>query len=268
MSHRRQQKKELIAIRKEAERKAASRRELYRRIGFGLGLGLLLVVVLVLFQVVGGEDDPLLVGLSDTYREYYEDRSTACDAEGPPAPWKPQVFSAPEPAQVPPGAQVTAIFQTSCGDITAELNSEDYPETVNSFVFLARQGFYDWTVFHRVAEDFLIAGGDPEADGKGGPGYTIDNEFPPEDFVFRPGTLAMFNSGSGSTGSQFFFAIGKDAEVLSRYNLLGRVTSGQEVWDLMVEVPRARRSSTNEHSFPLESIYLEKLTISVEEPSS
>ena len=255
---RRRQKKEQRAKRLETERKKAARRELARRLVNGLGFGLIVALALIFLSSRGSKQPEL----PEAYLQFRE-RPTACGAEAP-SPEQLMSFEAPEPNQVPPGTTATATIHTSCGPIVIELEPDTYPQTVNSFVFLSRQGFYDGTVFHRVVKDFLIQGGDPKADGTGGPGYTIADEWPPEGFTYERGVVAMANSGRNTTGSQFFIVIGPDAEVLPpRFNVLGRVVDGFDVLDRIAEVPTARQAATVEESLPLEAIYIESITVDV-----
>ena len=174
-------------------------------------------------------------------------------------------FSNFEPqADVTADATVTATVATSCGEFVIELDPGSSPNTVQSFVFLARQGFYDGTVFHRIVADFVVQGGDPEAVGTGGPGYSIPDEFPADGFVYEPGVVAMANAGRGTTGSQFFVVVGGDASVLlPQYNVLGRVIEGDETLDAIAAVPTATRPGSREKSLPRESVYIEGIEITV-----
>jgi len=162
-------------------------------------------------------------------------------------------------------SHVTATMATSCGDIVMELDPASSPETVNSFVFLAREGFFDGQVFHRIAEGFVIQGGDPEANGTGGPGYVIADEFPTApDFIYEVGAVAMANRGARSTGSQFFFVIGENARHLTpSFNILGKVLSGQDALERMEQVPKGVLPGSVEESLPLETVYIESVTIDV-----
>lgn len=257
MSDRRRQKKEQRARRLEAERKKAARRELARRLLNGLGFGLVVALVLIFFSS-RGSDQPQL---PESYLQFRE-RPTACGAEAPP-PEKVLTFEASEPNQLPPDANASATIDTSCGSIVIELDAAEYPLTVNNFVFLSRQGFYDGTVFHRVVKGFVVQGGDPNADGTGGPGYTIPDEWPPAGFTYEKGVVAMANSGRNTTGSQFFIVVGPDAEVLPpRFNVVGRVTAGFDTLEAIAAVPTARQAATVEESLPLEAIYIEHVEIS------
>jgi cyclophilin family peptidyl-prolyl cis-trans isomerase len=144
-----------------------------------------------------------------------------------------------------------------------ELDPATYPATVNSFAFLARQGFYDGSVFHRIASNFVIQGGDPEATGTGGPAYLVPDEFPPDDFVYEEGVVAMANAGGGTTGSQFFVVVGDNARVLNNtFNVLGRVVSSQETLDAIEAVPTSVAPGTSERSRPVETVYIESIEIS------
>jgi peptidylprolyl isomerase/peptidyl-prolyl cis-trans isomerase B (cyclophilin B) len=125
-----------------------------------------------------------------------------------------------------------AIFDTSLGSFKIELFTAEAPQTVNNFVFLARQKFYDDTIFHRIIKVFMIQGGDPEGTGKGDPGYTIPDELPVK-YPYEPGIVAMANSGSANTGgSQFFICTGTQAAGLNTnpiYTQFGRVIEGMDV---------------------------------------
>ena len=109
---------------------------------------------------------------------------------------------------IDPSKVYIATFKTEKGDIVTELYADRAPVTVNNLVFLANEGFYDNTTFHRVLEDFMAQGGDPTGTGAGGPGYQFEDEIDFELSFDRPGLLAMANSGPGTNGSQFFFTFG------------------------------------------------------------
>src|SRR5438105_7028436 len=112
-------------------------------------------------------------------------------------------YSAPPPMTIDPKRKYTATFNTSRGEIVCDLFSEA-PKTVNNFVFLARERFYDGTVFHRVIPNFMIQGGDPTGSGRGGPGYRFEDEFKGSPHKHRVGSLSMANAGPNTNGSQFF----------------------------------------------------------------
>ena len=260
MSDRRQRQKEQRAAKREAERKQEARSELVRRLGTALVFGLVVVGVFALSGVFSGESEQLPSGY-----EGFRAQETACGADQPP-PEEVMTFPGPETQEdITPTSTVTATMVTSCGEIVMELFPADYPETVNSFVFLSRQGFYDGQAFHRVAEDFVIQGGDPEANGTGGPGYVIADEFPEdEDWEYSEGIVAMANRGSRSTGSQFFIVIGESGQFLTPlFNVLGQVVSGQDTLDRIAAVDKGIPPGSVERSLPLQSIYIESITIDV-----
>jgi cyclophilin family peptidyl-prolyl cis-trans isomerase len=174
-------------------------------------------------------------------------------------------FTAPEPQEdVTETANVTATVATSCGEFTLELNTSSAPETANSFVFLSREGFYDGQVIHRIAQNFVFQTGDPQANGTGGPGYIIADEFPEDGFVYEEGVVAMASRGARSTGSQFFVVTGSDGSFLTnQFNVLGSVVSGQDAIDRIMAIPTATAPGTVEQSRPLETVYIESITIDV-----
>jgi cyclophilin family peptidyl-prolyl cis-trans isomerase len=130
-----------------------------------------------------------------------------------------------------------AIIRTNHGPIHLELYVDDAPKTVNNFVKLAGDGFYDRVIFHRVIPDFMIQGGDPTGTGSGGPGYTFEDEF--NDHKVERGALAMANAGPNTNGSQFFIVTTESAPWLDgKHTVFGKVTDGMEVVDEISEVPR------------------------------
>ncbi len=131
----------------------------------------------------------------------------------------------------------TATLHTTHGAIRLELFPEDAPKTVANFEKLAGDGFYDGVVFHRVIPDFMIQGGDPTGTGRGGPGYTFEDE-PNEHRVVR-GALAMANAGPNTNGSQFFIVTADEASWLDgKHTVFGRVVEGIDVVDAISQVPR------------------------------
>src|SRR2546421_4234071 len=138
-----------------------------------------------------------------------------------------------------------AIIQTNHGPIHLELYADDAPKTVENFVKLARDGFYDRVIFHRVIPDFMIQGGDPTGTGSGGPGYTFEDEFN-QHKVIR-GALAMANSGPNTNGSQFFIVTADATPWLDgKHTVFGRVTDGMDVVDGISAVDRDARDKPNE----------------------
>jgi cyclophilin family peptidyl-prolyl cis-trans isomerase len=138
-----------------------------------------------------------------------------------------------------------ATLQTNHGPIEVELFDDEAPRTVENFVNLSRDGFYDGLTFHRVIPDFMIQGGDPRGDGTGGPGYQFEDE-PNEHRVVR-GALAMANAGPNTNGSQFFIVTTEEAPWLDgKHTVFGRVSEGMEVVDRISELPRDSRDRPTE----------------------
>ena len=138
--------------------------------------------------------------------------------------------SAPTMA-IDPKSTYTAVLRTSEGNITIALDPKTAPKTVNNFVFLSKEGFYDGLTFHRVIPDFVIQGGDPDGNGTGGPGYAFEDELP-KTGDYKLGSVAMANSGPNTNGSQFFIITGQQGVQLPpNYSLFGQVTKGQDVAD-------------------------------------
>ena len=146
----------------------------------------------------------------------------------------------------------TATLHTNHGDITLELDAAKAPLAVNNFVFLARDGFYDGVIFHRVVPGFVIQGGDPTGSGRGGPGYRFRDEL--EGFgSYDRGTLAMANAGPNTNGSQFFICL-KKVNLPHAYTIFGQVTSGMEAVDAIADVPRVGEK-------PTEDCVIERVTV-------
>ncbi|MBN2587018.1 MAG: peptidylprolyl isomerase [Candidatus Fermentibacteraceae bacterium] len=122
-------------------------------------------------------------------------------------------------------------IETEIGDIELELYPEYAPKTVNNFVFLAKEGFYDGIVFHRVISDFMIQGGDPTGTGRGGPGYRFEDEFQGNPLKHDTGVISMANAGPDTNGSQFFITHSPQPHLNGRHTVFGKVISGQEIVD-------------------------------------
>jgi cyclophilin family peptidyl-prolyl cis-trans isomerase len=148
-----------------------------------------------------------------------------------------------------------AILHTNHGAIELELHDEDAPKTVENFKKLARDGFYDGVIFHRVIPDFMIQGGDPTGTGSGGPGYQFEDEFNQHEVV--RGALAMANAGPNTNGSQFFIVTTESASWLNgKHTVFGRVTSGLDVADKISELPR------DAHDRPHDDVVIEHVDFS------
>ena len=138
-------------------------------------------------------------------------------------------YGAPPQMTIDTTKSYTATFKTAKGDIVVDLFADKAPVTVNNFVFLARDGYYDDTTFHRVLDNFMAQGGDPTGTGSGGPGYRFQDEFDPTLKHDKPGTLSMANAGPGTNGSQFFLTFVPTPHLDNRHSVFGRVVEGMDV---------------------------------------
>ena len=140
-------------------------------------------------------------------------------------------YSSPPAMQLDEKKSYTATIKTNRGDIVIDLHADKVPNTVNNFVALARDGFYDGVSFHRVIADFMVQGGDPTGSGRGGPGYRFNDEFHPELVHDGPGVLSMANAGPNTNGSQFFITHVATNWLDNKHAVFGKVRSGQDVVD-------------------------------------
>lgn len=142
-------------------------------------------------------------------------------------------YSAPPPMTIDVNKSYTATITTPRGDIEIKLRPDLAPETVNSFVFLAKEGYYDGTTWHRVLPNFMAQGGDPTGSGMGGPGYTVKGEFSDTVLFDKPGIVAMARPGNdvNGNGSQFFITTAATTSLNSQYTIFGEVTKGQDIVD-------------------------------------
>lgn len=141
----------------------------------------------------------------------------------------PNRYSKPFDMQIDPTKKYTATIETNRGIIVADLYASQTPRTVNNFVSLARDGYYDGVTFHRVIKDFMIQGGDPTGTGRGGPGYTFKDEFDPKLKHDKPGVLSMANAGANTNGSQFFITHVPTPWLDGKHSVFGQVVKGQDV---------------------------------------
>ncbi len=149
-----------------------------------------------------------------------------------PAPTlKPMSYSVPPPMTINTSKQYTATIETGKGNIVLELFASDVPVTVNNFVFLAREGFYDGTTFHRVISSFMVQGGDPTGTGTGGPGYTFADEFTKHTHV--TGALSMANAGPNTNGSQFFITYSPQNHLDGKHSVFGQLIDGMDVLEVI-----------------------------------
>jgi cyclophilin family peptidyl-prolyl cis-trans isomerase len=150
----------------------------------------------------------------------------------------------------------SAILDTNHGEMVIQFDPGRSPLSVNNFVFLANEGFYDGVIFHRVIENFMIQGGDPTGTGTGGPGYRFRDELEGSGDYSR-GTVAMANAGPNTNGSQFFI-VHKDSRLPHSYSIFGKVTSGMEAVDSIAS------SDTDSSDRPREDVVINKVTIAEE----
>ncbi len=151
--------------------------------------------------------------------------SISCTGPAPAA--KPKTYSAPPPMVIDTSKEYIATIETEKGDLVLELFASDVPITVNNFVFLAREGFYDGTTFHRVIPGFMAQGGDPTGTGMGGPGYIFDNEITEHTHI--TGTLSMANAGADTNGCQFFITYEPQPRLDGDYSVFGQLIEGMDV---------------------------------------
>jgi peptidyl-prolyl cis-trans isomerase B (cyclophilin B) len=164
----------------------------------------------------------------------------ACAGEAP----KSKTYSSPPEMQIDPSKQYTAIIETEKGNLVLELFASDVPVTVNNFVFLAREGFYDNTTFHRVIADFMAQGGDPTGTGSGGPGYTFEDEFTSHTHV--TGALSMANAGANTNGSQFFICYAPQPHLDGHHSVFGQLIEGMDVLEQMQNGSEIKRITIEE----------------------
>ena len=140
---------------------------------------------------------------------------------------EPKTYSAPPPMTIDTSKQYTATIETEKGNLVLELFASDVPRTVNNFVFLASEKFYDGTTFHRVIPDFMAQGGDPTGTGTGTPGYSFADEF--TEYTHVTGALSMANSGSNTNGCQFFITYAPQPHLDGKHSVFGQLIEGMDV---------------------------------------
>ena len=216
-----------------------------------------LVALVVLLVVLGGAVAAILLARGGDG----EDKAggvevPGCEQVAEPKPRQEQREAPPQ--TVRRGEKLTAVVDTSCGTFEIALDSRHSPKSVNSFVSLARDGFYDGLAFHRIVTDFVIQGGDPLGNGEGGPGYTVD-EPPPPNLAYTRGVVAMAKSPAeppGRSGSQFFVVIPPDAGLSPDYALLGRVSKGFAVVERI-----GQAGSRSERGHPRQTVIIDSIEI-------
>jgi cyclophilin family peptidyl-prolyl cis-trans isomerase len=250
-------------------RKEEQRRRRNGRIASGIAV--LVVLALIAAFVIMNQDDD---GDTDPARDRQEAQSNpGCDAGDPPENNAQQYDEPAGQEQIlGVGVDYWATIETSCGTIEVDLLEEQAPATVANFIFLAGEGFYDGLTWHRVANEFVIQGGDPEGDGSGGPGYEFADELPEKSNVYTFGAMAMANSGPDTQGSQFFFVThdAKDAlagekklepaGLQSLYSYFGQAT--EESYETLDKIQKVEtRPEPDSQEQPQIPVYILSVTI-------
>lgn len=256
------------------QRMVAYRAQLRRRRAVRLTAVLVVIVVLVVAAIVAGNSSTKSnkkPAAAASPSGSPSATGVACGAQAPP-PAHPKQYKAPKQV-TKPGVAYTAVIKTSCGEIDATLDSKLAPKTVNNFVFLAQQGFYNGLTFHRIVRNFVIQAGDPDGINghpPDGPGYTIPDEvsqIQPQDYVY--GVLAMANAGPNTGGSQFFIITHKGpkgqtdqpAGLQPNYSIFGTVSkSSYPVLDKIAAIPTFGGTGSNQDS-PTTNVYIDSITI-------
>lgn len=172
-------------------------------------------------------------------------------------------WSSPPPMTIKADKKYEAVIDTSEGKITVGLFNDTAPKTVNSFIFLTKEKFYDNVIFHRVIKDFMIQTGDPTGTGRGGPGYKLEDELKTTR-KYEPGIVAMANAGPNTVGSQFFICSGPACANLNQkpdYTIIGQVTSGMDVVQKIASVP-VQLGAGGETSSPTKEVKINTIEIS------
>jgi cyclophilin family peptidyl-prolyl cis-trans isomerase len=160
-------------------------------------------------------------------------------------------YPAPPEMSIDPSSKYQARIKTDKGDMLAELFAEKAPTTVNNFVFLAREGFYDGVIFHRVIDDFMAQTGDPTGTGRGGPGYQFNDEFHPKLRHDGPGVLSMANAGPNTNGSQFFVTHTATPWLDNKHTVFGQVVEGL---DVLMSIPARNPDNPQAPAIKIQSI--------------
>ena len=167
----------------------------------------------------------------------------------------PKQWSTPPAMTIDPKKAYTAIFHTEKGDIEIQLHADKTPKTVNNFVFLAREGFYDGTSFHRVIAKFMAQGGDPTGTGRGGPGYDFGDEFDKSLKHDKPGVFSMANAGPNTNGSQFFITHVPTPWLDNKHSVFGQVVKGM---DVVLSIPERDPIKVNSPAIQILSVEIKE----------
>jgi len=164
-------------------------------------------------------------------------------------------WTTPPAMQIDPKKQYKAHMETDKGTMVIELFADKTPMTVNNFVFLSREGFYDGVIFHRVIDNFMVQGGDPTGTGRGGPGYKFGDEFNSSLKHDKQGILSMANAGPGTNGSQFFITHGPTPHLNGKHTVFGQVVEGL---DVLMSIPARDPGNVNAPAVKIISVTIEE----------
>ena len=165
-------------------------------------------------------------------------------------------WTTPPAMQIDPKKQYKAHMKTDKGTMVIELFADKTPMTVNNFVFLAREGYYDNVIFHRVIDNFMVQGGDPTGTGRGGPGYKFGDEFDSSLKHDKQGILSMANAGPGTNGSQFFITHGPTPHLNGKHTVFGQVVEGL---DVLMSIPARDPGNVNAPAVKIISVTIEEI---------
>lgn len=165
-------------------------------------------------------------------------------------------WSTPPAMQIDPKKQYKAHMETDKGTMVIELFADKTPMTVNNFVFLCREGFYDGVIFHRVIDNFMVQGGDPTGTGRGGPGYKFGDEFHTSLKHTKQGILSMANAGPGTNGSQFFITHGPTPHLDNKHSVFGQVAEGL---DVLMSIPARDPGNANAPAVKIIRVTIEEI---------
>ncbi|MGH2738924.1 MAG: peptidylprolyl isomerase [Actinomycetota bacterium] len=243
-------------LRRLSERRASARARIRRR--------KIIAIAVAGFLLIGGTAAGLVAVLSggDAAERPNDEQpeaapspeGAACGADLKEFTEERPMYDSPPEMQIDSKKDYRAIMETSCGRVVLELFAAEAPITVNNFVFLAREGFYDGLTFQRIVPGFVIQGGDPLGTGSGGPGYQFEDEISKGLTFDEPGLLAMANSGSDTNGSQFFITLDKPAHLNGLHTIFGRVVEGMDVVQTISELETVSER-------PVQVVYIDSITI-------
>ena len=152
----------------------------------------------------------------------------------------------PPEMQIDPAKTYKVVMDTTKGEIELELYPEHAPITVNNFVFLAKEGFYDGIIFHRVISNFMVQGGDPTGSGSGGPGYRSEDEFAGNPLTHDRCVISLANAGPGTNGSQFFITHSPQPHLNGKHTVFGKVVTGQDIVDAIAQGDKMNKVTASE----------------------